>query len=345
MPTRTEQSSAKPRVEDRSSRRWIRRRLGQLDPRKDFAEIFRLNTVFQVNGFMSDWVGAQTMPRFATTPSAPAIYRGGKGKLMLTSDRRLHDTGNHALVWAEYGLDAPQSKHSVDMVNALHTKYAQEYPDAFDDPEPWIYVLGYEICGVYMILNDYLGYPLPDEKSRTAAVLFGKKLAEMVVMDDGRFLTEIISGMDDWDDWVAVVREYESRIWPYSHEAAMCAAAAIGNFQKRFPGPLRPFGRALVTSFWYEGMYPGAGVERPGRLMRWAATAFMKSLMAVAPLLPDSKESWAEKQQRLYAEKGRPMAHVLKVTQGAAGAGTGGCPVGFGRGTATGSDASGPKEG
>lgn len=315
---------------DRSSRKWISARIAELDAVEDYAEIIRLSMTFQHSGFFFDWIAAQSMPRFSTTPSAPAIYRGGKGKLMATSDRRLHDTANHAMVWGDYGVDSPEAAYSIDMVNALHAKYAKEYPAAFADDELWAYVVAWDVCGLSVTLNRCLGLPHPDEKARTALAIFGVEVVRRLTYVDGTPLPEKFPHLMTYtyDDWVDCLNAYESRTWPYSHDAAMCAQTVLQFFERRFPAPLRPFGRALVTSFWYDGLLAGNGVKPPSAPMRWLACAYLKVLMSIGPLLPDSKESWAEHQKRLEAETGKPMTHVLKVVQNARRP-AGGCPAGF----------------
>lgn len=316
-----------PHGEDRSSRRWIRKRIEQLDPVEDYGEIIRLSSVFLLDEFIGDWAAAQSMPRFATSPSAPAIYRNGKGKLMTSSGPRLHDTGNHSFVWAEFGAESPEAQRSIDMVNALHTKYEKVYPSAFDDPDLWVYVMAWMVCGISATLNRYLGFPLPDEKVRIATTIHGRKVAERFVDSKGTTVAEMMPKIDAYEDWVTCLNQYEGRVWEYSDEAAKCARAVLGHWEGRFPRPLRPFGRALVTSFWYEGLFIGNGVKPPNRALRWCARTYMKVVFAVSALRADSKESWAENQRRRSAETGEPVTHVLKVTQGVAA--RSGCPASY----------------
>lgn len=341
-------------TDDRSARRWISRRIAQLDPETDYAEIVRLHMSFQIDDFFGDWVAAQSMPRFATSPSAPAIYRGGTGKLIKTSGRRLHDTGNHAFVWAEFGIDSPETRRSMDMINALHAKYAAEYPSAFDDPDLWMYVLSWEVCGVSATLTRYLGLPEPDEKVKRAMAAFGARLTELFVYIDGRTLAEAVPVPSTYEEWVAALDHYESRQWPYSDEAARCAEAVLGHFEQRFPRPLRRFGRALVTSFWYDGLLAGNGVKPPGRVTRWIARSYIKARLIAGAIRPDSKESWVEHESRVAAESGEPVTHVLRVALGggarrdaapAAGAPAGRCPFGHDAGPHAGAVARGPSIG
>ncbi|MCW8379702.1 hypothetical protein [Streptomyces justiciae] len=306
----------------------------QLDPVRDHAEIIRLSISFYLSPMAVDWVFALSMPRFNIGPSGAAIFRGGKGKLLMNSDRRYDDTDDHFLVWIEYGPDSPQVKRSLDIINALHAKWSKEYPAEFDDLDLWLYVLAWEICGTSSIFTEYLGLPEPSEKEKIAKVVFGKKLAELFVYVDGRPLSEVIpASLETYEDWVAYLHEYESRPWEYNAESAACLAQVVETFEKRFPMPLpRSFVRALATSFWHDGMFGCCDIERPGRLMSWAARMFMRVGILMGRILPDPKESLTEKLRRESAETGKPLRAVLKATQvpSPSQGSTARCPMGFG---------------
>lgn len=350
MPEQAEQSSeigasavatSRRPPDDRSSRRWIRERIDQLDPVKDYAEIIRLSISFYLAPMSVDWVFALSMPRFNIGPSGAAIFRGGQGKLLTNSDRRYDDTDDHFLVWIEYGPESPEVKRSLDIINALHAKWWKEYPAEFNDLDLWTYVLAWEICGTSTIFSEYLGLPEPSEKEKIAKVVFGKKLAELFTYVDGRPLSEVIPPLDTYEDWVAFLHEYESRPWEYNAESAACLAQVVETFEKRFPVPdfvrpvVRPFARALVTSFWHDGMFASSDVKRPSRFMSWAARAYMKFGISLGGVMPDPKESLSEKLRRESAETGKPLRPILKATQVRADAGAARCPMGFGDQDAT----------
>lgn len=309
-------------TEDRSSRRWISKRIESLDPVRDYAEIVKLSTIFRMNPFMGEWAFAVTMPRFSTGPSAPAISRDGKGKLLLKHDRRVDDTVTHFLVWAEHGPESPQARRSVDLINLLHAKWYKEYPAEFEDPDLWMYVIAWEVCGTISLFTA-LGLPEPSEKEKIALNIFGQKLAELFVYIDGRPLPEIGPMPGSYDEWMAFLHKYEAQPWTYNASSEQCAITVLENFEKRFPRRLRSFGRALATSFWHKGMFDCNHVKPPSRVMRWAARTFMKTMLLAGGLMPDPKESYPERLRREAGEKGVPLNPVMRATQ---------CPMGFGRG-------------
>ncbi|MCW8378643.1 oxygenase MpaB family protein [Streptomyces justiciae] len=318
--------------EDRSSRRWIRKRIDQLDAERDYAEIVKLSTAYYLNQFQGDWAFAQSMPRFNIGPSATAIYRAGRGKLHTNSDRRADDTTSHFLTWVEYGPESPQVKRSVDIINALHAKWAKEYPAEFEDPDLWTYVIAWEVCGTPVLLRDRLGFPEPSEKEKTAAVIFGKKLAELFVYVDGRPLPEVMPALDTYEEWADFVRAYEARPWEYDSATEECVTQVLEIFERRFSLPFRSFARALVTSFWHDGMFRCARVARPGRFISGAARAYMKVVLSVGRILPDPKITFSEKLKRKAAQTGEPLNPILKSTQVDVEPVAGQCPMGFGGG-------------
>lgn len=316
----SEDSQRTHQSENRSSYRWIRERIEKLDPVRDYAEIVKLSTLFRMNQFMGNWVFAVTMPRFTIGPSASAIARDGKGKLLVKHDRRIDDTTNHFLVWAEHGPESPQTLRSTEIINALHVKWAKEYPAEFEDPDLWLYVIAWEVCGPTSLLMS-LGLPGPSEKEQIALSLFGQKLAELFIYIDGRPFSQVYPIPTSYDEWVAYVHKYESRPWTRNSDTVVCANNVLDNFEKSFPRPLRAFGRALATSFWYEHMFSCNGIKPPGRVIRWAARTFMKGMVSIGNLMPDPKESFPEKLRRESATTGKPLNTVMRATQ---------CPMGFG---------------
>lgn len=327
-------AASTPPGPDRTSRRWIRRRLAQLDAEEDYAEIVALSSIYRLDDFVGDWSFTQSMARFSTGYSGIAIAREGKGKLLTDTDRRFEDTMHHFLVWAEYGPESPQSKRSLNMINALHAKYQKAYPAAFDDLDLWVYVIAFQICGMTSILSECLGLPEPSEKEKIARVRFGKKLAEGFVYIDGRPLTAVLPALDSYEEWVGFLHEYEARRWTYDANSAAAAAHVLEGWERRSKIPFRWLSRALVTSFWYDGMFDCNGVERPGRFERWAAKNYLRLMLTLGVLLPDPKASLPERMRRAADESGTPLPPVLRATrvkeQAAAGARAGGCPMGYG---------------
>lgn len=307
----------------------------QLDPVEDYAEVMKLNTSFSLTPGAVDWAFAQSMPRFNLGPSGAAIFRGGKGKLVTTPDRRCDDTDDHFLVWIEYGPESPQVRKSIDIINALHAKWWKEYPAEFDDLDLWTYVLAWEICGTTRLFTEVLGLPEPSEKVKTASVVFGKKLASLFTYIDGRPLSEVIPPLDTYEEWVAFLEEYESRDWEYNPDTAACLAQVVDIYERRFfpfrPfGPLRYFARAVATAFWHPGMFVSSDIKPPGRFMSWAAKKYMKFGVTMGSIMPDQKESLSEKTRRVAAETGKPLRPILKATQVKAEETPARCPMGFG---------------
>lgn len=304
--------------EDRSSRHWIRERLELLDPVEDYAELLKLTGVFAMSDFIMDWSFTASMPRFNLGPSGTAISRGGKGKLFTDVNRRIDDTSGHGITWLEFGPESPQAKRSLNMVNALHAKYQKIYPAEFDDLDLWIYVLAFQVVGMSIIFSDYLGFPEPSEREKIASAVFGKKLAEQFVYIDGRPLSDVVPAMDTYADWVAFMREYESREFAYNQETTDCLNQVIVGYQNRVRLP-KFFSRALVTSFWHDGMFRYTGIKPSNRFLTWLARKYLKLMMISSGLSRaikgDPKESYPERKRREAAESGRPLNSIMRATQ------------------------------
>lgn len=318
--------------EDRSSRHWIRERLALLDPERDYVEIRRLSG-FAMSDFMVNWAFTLGMPRFNLGPSGTPLSRGRQGKLFADVDRRIDDVFTHGLTWAQFGPESPQTKRSMDIVNALHAKYQKIYPEEFSDLETWVYVIAFQVCGMPMIFSDYLGFPPPDEKEKISSAVFGNKLAEQFVYVDGRRLSEVMPPLPTYDDWVDFVRRYESRVFEYNQDATDCLNQVIHGYQKRSKLPAF-FSRAVATSFWHDGMFRYTGIRPPGKFMKALARNYIRAVMLSSVLrraiVGDPKESYWERLEREAAESRRPMNPVMKAVKAAPAASAGACPMGHG---------------
>jgi hypothetical protein len=325
-----------PPAEVRTGRRWIRRRLKTLDPQRDYTEIVKLTTLFHVNEFIADWAFTHIMCRATTGHSSKAITREGTGKLLNKTDMRFDDTTDHFYVWNEFGPDAPQTKRSVDIVNGLHAKFQKQYPSAFDDVPLWIYVIAWEVAGLQILATEFLGLPDLDAKEKEARAVWGRKLAELFIDDKGRRVSEHMSDLNTFDDFVAFVHEYESQPWTPDANSTACAQAVLEKYalrHKRFP---RPLAHALVKSFWHEGQFECNGIARPSWFWRTAAKNVMRVVLIGTALKPTPTESLLERKLREYAETGSSLPPILRASVNASPGATSeeasssGCPMGFG---------------
>ncbi|MBC2638199.1 MULTISPECIES: hypothetical protein [unclassified Rhodococcus (in: high G+C Gram-positive bacteria)] len=335
--TVTASNTLNPPVEVRRGPRWIKRRVQTLDPQRDYTEIVKLGSLFHVNDFVLDWAFTTIMCRATNGHSAVAINREGTGKLVTTAGNRFDDTTDHFLVWNEFGPDAPETKRSVDIINALHAKYQKLYPSAFDDLPLWVYVIAWEVAGLSILAEDYLGLPKLDPKQREARAVWGRKLAESFTYIDGGPLSDVMPHLETFEDFVAFVHEYESQPWVPDANTKACHQAVLDKYAQRNKRLPRPLTDALVTTFWHDGQFECNGIERPSPFWRAAAKNYMRAVLIGTQLKPSPKESAVEKMLREAREQNKRLGPIMRSSIRASAAAdetpatsSAGCPMGFG---------------
>ncbi|MGW8811534.1 hypothetical protein [Gordonia terrae] len=326
-----------PPLEVRKGPRWIKRRIETLDPQTDYTEIVKLGTMFHVNDFILDWAFTTIMCRATNGHSAVAINREGTGKLVTTAGNRFDDTTDHFLVWNEFGPDSPEVKREVGIINALHAKYQKAYPSAFDDLPLWVYVIAWEVAGLSILAEEYLGLPKLDDKQREARAVWGAKLAEPFTYIDGDSLSKVMPRLETFQDWVDFVHEYESQPWTPDENTRACHQAVLDKYADRNKRLPRPLTDALVTTFWHDGQFECNGIDRPSPFWREAAKNYMRAALVGTQLKPSPKESVVEKMLREAREQNKRLSPIMRtaIKAGAAAdetpsASSDGCPMGFG---------------
>ncbi|MGN7158081.1 hypothetical protein ACTHRK_18545 [Dietzia cercidiphylli] len=66
---------------DKPTRKWIDRRIAELDPEVDYVEIVRLTTLYRANAMQMDWFYTVGTPAAGISPAVnDAVLRNGTGK-------------------------------------------------------------------------------------------------------------------------------------------------------------------------------------------------------------------------------------------------------------------------
>ncbi len=293
-------------------RKWIARRIAELDPERDYVEIVRLSTLYAANSLQMSWFYAVNTPAAGIAPGVmDAVWRNGTGTYNTHAQARVNDSVDHLVVWLEHGADSPATLASVDIVNKLHRHYAEEYAPGFADIDDWIYILCLNGTAVNNSIVS-LGLPGFDEKQKRAAHTLWSRLADRFEhVGEGRPVTDVRAFPDSFDAMVRYVHEYEARPWPVYQPGHDSTVSAIEHFAKEnFPPPLRFFGRALVTSFLSPTVLRIHSITPPNRVLRTIARQAMKSMIVFSSLLPDPEESYSDRRRRLVADGRATPSHV-----------------------------------
>lgn len=282
--THQHQQSRVRRADDqtdyRSSRRWIRKRIEQLDPYVDYQEIWALSYIYNVSDFDLHWAYTVDNSHLGlTTWGADAAYRDGNGAMIVQADQRTANTNDHMLLWAEHGPESAVTKQAIDIVNKHHIRWAKDYPGAFSHSEDYIYLFSAAATGSHVLRQD-LGLPGWSEKQKIAAHKFWCGMADLFTVEGGEVLTDVEPMPEDFDACAAYAQAYTERDWPENLAIGLpFTEALIEQFTDRwFPNRLvRPFARALITTYFAPSLFRIYQMEQPHWALKGLARGFVRA--------------------------------------------------------------------
>lgn len=263
----------------RRARKWIDRRMSELNPETDYAEIVRLSTLYRVNDLQLAWFYAVGTPAAGIAPAViDSVWREGTGTYHTEPNRRRDDSVDHLMMWFEHGPSDAVTIASVDTINKYHAHFAGTYPEGFAHSDDYIYIL---CLNATLFHTAALQLRLPGftAKQKRAAWLFWSQLAHHFTLGTtGEKASELSDFPADFDAMVELVESYQQRPWPVHPAGHESTTSAIENFAHTwFPRPLRPFGRALITTFLSPHVRRAHSIAPAPRLLAAAARAFMWS--------------------------------------------------------------------
>jgi hypothetical protein len=282
-------------------RKWIARRIAELDPATDYDEIWKLSSCYRPNDFMMNLIYAVTFPHFVIRRNGSGpVHRAGKGKVHTAADARSDATSWKMQHWWHYGSGAGETRANIEAVNRLHAHYAKDYPDsAFANNDDYLYTLCYEAAGLHRMLRR-VGLPGLSEKEQLAAVEYWRRLTpvfrnvvtgEPIAGFPGTF-DAVMAWMDRWEaDAMATA--------PRNDEGRAITDAIIAQFAGRyFPKPLHGAVKAWILSLYPEHLIRIYGYEKPGPLTLRILRLLTAVLFALGEkVLPDPASTFTERRQ------------------------------------------------
>ena len=294
-------------------RKWLRAAIDSLDPRTDYAEIWKLSVIYRSSDKFMDLLYSITFPNFVVpNHGALAVLREGTGKVFRYPERRMTDTARHILVWSEFGPDHEITRRAVDALNSLHAFWARKYPGSFRDNADYLYTLCYEATLFHRLLRR-VGHRGMSDAEKVAAWEFWRRMSEL--FRNAETGGPIEGFPADFDECVAFVEDYENRKRPPNVYAEQIDETLIQAFSRRhLPKALRPFGRALVLSLLPEGTLKGLGIRQPRAIVRsLCRTGFRLFLFIGERILPDPTISHPELIRR---RTGQTIDEYVRIVTG-----------------------------
>jgi hypothetical protein len=268
-------------------RKWIAKRIAELDAQKDYAEILKLSVVYRANDTFLDLIYSITFPNFVVpNHGALAVLREGRGKVYRHNERRMDDTARHILIWSEFGPDHEYTKRSVESLNSLHAFWATKYPESFSHNEDYLYTLCFEAV-LFHRLSRRVGRKGLSEHEAIATWEFWRRMAKL--FRNGSTGAPIEGFPDDFAACLEFVENYESKRRPPNQYAKQIDDLMIQAFSKRhLPRLLQPAGRTLILSLISEKTVINLGMRLPSAPIRAVCRFGFRVFLAVGEhLLPD----------------------------------------------------------
>ena len=298
----------------RSSRKWIRRRIEQLDPYVDYQEIWALSYIYNVSDLDLHWAYTVDNSHLGlTTWGADAAYRDGTGAMIVQAEQRTANTNDHMLLWAEHGPDSVVTKQAIDVVNKHHRRWAKDYPGSFSHSEDYIYLFSAAATGAHLLKRD-LGLPGWSEKQKIAAHRFWCGIADLFTVESGEVLTDVEPMPKDFDACAAYAQAYTEREWPENLAIGLpFTEALIEQFTDRWlPNRLlRPFARALITTYFSPSLFRIYRMEQPRWALKRLARGSVRARLVYRDYIrADEKAPITERRRQASAKEGTNLSRI-----------------------------------
>jgi hypothetical protein len=302
-------------------RRWIDAEIDRLDPAEDWAQMYRLMNAYRPNDFMLDLIYAHVFPHFMVpTHGAIPVWRNGEdAKVVNRASLRADTTSLHNMIWWHYGPDHPETKKSVDTINAIHAHYEERYPSTFQHHSDYVYVWCFSAVTMHR-LRVKMGLPGLSDNEKIVVHRFWKELAPLfVVPNDSSSHHPVDDYPDDFDGIIAWLDDFEGGDWPVNETGAKTSKAVVDQFLFRYiPRPLHFLMRAALNSFYADSVLKAYQISPPPRPVKAVIRRVCGFAMALSDrLVPDPSESYLDRRNSLTDEQRKTRVRQLRESDNA----------------------------
>lgn len=283
--------------------RWIPDAIDQLDPYKDYEQIWALTTSYNYGDFILNVLYTLGMPNFTMPPETSFMLTDNTGKVLKNQQQRMIDTNQTFWQWFEYGPSHPDVRRSLEIVNRIHMALNRKFPGHYPARE-FVYTCVWIAIGLHRVKLQ-VGAPGFTEKQKIAAHLFWKDLCSQFRSQEG----QVEDFPDSFDGMMRLAEEYEAHPWAQSESGKNLAEAITQQFAECwFPWGFRWAGRQFVLAMQSPSTRNIMQMPDPNWLM---AKVIPKVVWLVFTMkdrvLPDAKTTTPE---RARAKRVRPITHI-----------------------------------
>lgn len=295
---------AAPRREpNKQGYKWIAREIEQLDPYRDYEQIWALSTTYYVDDFFMNVIYTTGIQNFTQPPAGSVVMGLVTKKAMNQQEKRMHDTLQRFWQWFEFGPSSPNVYLSLQVVNNIHMGLAKKSPNTFMERDV-IYTCCWTGADMHR-LRVSLGLPGYTEKQKIATHLFWRDMTRLFIAEEG----PVHDFPDSFDAMLHFLEAYESEPWEQVESGKALASALTEQFAKTwFPFGMRWFGRQMILSLQKKRTRDLMQMGDPNPVLRPLIRGFFWLVIFMKErVLPDPKLSTPEKAR---AKAVRPAQHI-----------------------------------
>ena len=244
-----------------------RRRIEQLDPDVDFAEIYRIMVAHEFPWDMTQALGlalyrTYAVPRIGELLAATGEFSGHAHK-------RYADTGLILDAVLEHGFSSPTGRAAIRRMNQMHGAYAISNDDMRYVQSTFVVVP--------MRWMDRFGWRPFTETERRASANYYRELGRHMNINDSPVTYQEFAGYLD---------DYERRHFAFSPGGRGVSDATLALMVGFQPRALRPLIRRLTLALLDDPLLDAFAYRRPGPVARTLAVAALRARAVVERRLP-----------------------------------------------------------
>ncbi|KOT42595.1 L-aspartate oxidase [Streptomyces caelestis] len=252
------------------------RRIQQMDPQRDFEQIYRWITHYE---FPRDYLHGTSIA-FLRDYGVPRVSRllDRTQEFERAGQKRYDDTVLITYEMVREGMDSEHGRAAARHLNRIHGRY--RIPD-----EDFLYVLATTVVGPKRWI-DRFGWRRLSEQETESLALVGRRMGEMMG----------ISGVPD--TYAAFERlhdDYEREMFAYDPANRRVAAATLRILASWYPAPLRRTAPRVVLAVLDEPLLKALGFRPQPRRLRAAVHGAFRVRAALIRLLPGRPERFPRK--------------------------------------------------
>ncbi|WP_338693081.1 oxygenase MpaB family protein [Streptomyces sp. Q6] len=245
---------------------WIRRIL-DLDPERDFEEIYRISSTHEFPWDTMQALGFALYRTYAV-PSIGQLLRK-TGEFTARPQKRYDDTVLILDAPGEHGLDSPRGREAIRRMNQMHRAYAISNDD-------YLYVLSTFVVVPKRWMDDYGWRPYSRHEVRAATNYYRALGKRMNIQDIPA----------TYDEFEAYMEAYERRHFAFDEGGRAVSEATLDLMSSWYPGPLGPLMRTASLCLMDAPLRSAFGYDDPPAALERAVRRGMRLRGRVIRLLP-----------------------------------------------------------